>query len=285
MSHFNITCPEDYQKYFHVNEQEHVWLDGRNNPIPLTQELTKRINSIPPHTLCSGRHTRSGVHSKDTPPLKGGPHNSTGKTQTLPSLDTPTSPIFTDQDIHREIVQGVLDDPKIPRSLVDAAWERARNHFSPKNIDNLQSGYQISQPTSNSSHSYHKSTASDSNNDSNPQQIDLNMVMDHVKSLENKIRQESGQLEINRFKHESIYISHQYKSQINKLIHTHQQQVSDFEAQIQAKHNEILGLKNQLSTFNSSPHSYTTPPTTPTSLLPTKQLYMAKQCPTAFNHT
>ena len=55
-------------------------------------------------------------------------------------------------------------------------------------------------------------------------------------------------------------MSQQYESQINKLIHTHQQQVSDFEAQIQAKHNEILALKNQLSTFNSQPHSYTTHP-------------------------
>ena len=104
MSYFDNTLPEDYQKYFHVNEQGHVWLDGRKNPTPLIQELTKRINSISPHTLWSGIHTRSGVHSGDTPPHKGGPHNSTGKTQALPSLDTPTSPISTEQEIHREIV-------------------------------------------------------------------------------------------------------------------------------------------------------------------------------------
>ena len=123
----------------------------------------------------------SGVHSKDTLPHKGGPHNSTGKTQALPSIDTATSPISTDQEIYREVVQGVLDDPRIPRSLVAAAWERARNHFSPK-IDNLQSGHQRSQPTSNHSYSihlgaakstnsfysYHKGTASDSNQNSNP---------------------------------------------------------------------------------------------------------------------
>ena len=86
--------------------------------------------------------------------------------------------------------------------------------------------------------------------------------MDHVKSLENKIRQESEQLEINRVKHESDLsnMSQQCETQINKLIHTHQQQVSDFEAQIQEKHNEMLTLKNQLSTFNSQPHLYTTPP-------------------------
>ena len=86
--------------------------------------------------------------------------------------------------------------------------------------------------------------------------------MDHVKSLEHKIKQESEELEINMVKHESNLrnMSQQYESQINKLIHTHQQQVSDFETQIQAKHNEMLSLKNQLSTFNSQPHSYTTPP-------------------------
>ena len=123
MSHFNITCPEDYQKYFHVNEQGHVWLDGRNNPIPLTQNLTKRINSISPQALWSGRHTRSGVHSKDTPPHKGGPHNSTGNTQSQPSLGTPTSPIPTNQEIQRDIIQGVLDDPKISKSLLGTAWE------------------------------------------------------------------------------------------------------------------------------------------------------------------
>ena len=70
--------------------------------------------------------------------------------------------------------------------------------------------------------------------------------MDHEKSLENKIRQESEQLEINRVKHESDLrnMPQKYESQINNLIHTHQQLVSDFEAQIQAKHNEILALKN-----------------------------------------
>ena len=120
----------------------------------------------------------------------------------------------------------------------------------------------MSPPASNSPHSNHKSAASDSNKDSNPQQIDINMVMDHVKSLENKIRQESEQLEINRVKHENELrnMPQQYETQINKLIHTHQQQVSDFATQTQAKHNEMLALKNQLSTFNSQPHPYTTPP-------------------------
>ena len=153
MSHVNIICPEDYQKYFHVNEQGHVWLDGRNNPISLTQILTKRINSIPPQALWSGRHPRSGVHSKNTPPCKGGPHNSTGNTQAPPSLGMPTSPIPTDQEIQRDIIQGVLDDPKIPKSWLGTAWEETKNLFSPNKVDNLQSGQQMSQHTSHSSDS------------------------------------------------------------------------------------------------------------------------------------
>ena len=134
----------------------------------------------------------------------------------------------------------------------------------------------MSQPISNSSdshhlgtaqsihspHPYNKNTALGSKKNSDPQQVDINTVMDNVKSLEHKIKQESEQLEINRVKHESDLsnMSQQYESQINKLIPTNQQQVSDFKAQIQAKHNEMLALKNQLSTFNSQPHSYTTPP-------------------------
>ena len=178
----------------------------------------------------------------------------------------------------------------IPKSWLGTAWEEIKNLFSPNKIDNLESGQQMSQPTSNSSdshhlgtaqstgssdsthlgaaqsthsyHPHHKGTAVGSNKNSNPQQIDLNMVMDHVKSLENKIRQEREQLEINRAKHESDLrnMSQQYETQINKLTHTHQHQGSDFEAQIQAKHNEMLVLKKQLSTLNSQPHSYTTPP-------------------------
>ena len=136
MSHFNITSPEDYQKYFHVNEQGHVWLDGGNNPIPLTQNVTKRINSIPPKALWSGRHTRSGVHSKDTPPHMDGPHNSTGNTQAPPSLGTLTRPIPTDQEIQRDIIQGILDDPKIPKSLLGKAGKKLKIFSAPTKLTN-----------------------------------------------------------------------------------------------------------------------------------------------------
>ena len=175
----------------------------------------------------------------------GGPHNSTGNTQAPTPLGTPTCPIPTDQEIHRDIIQGVLDDPKIPKHLPGTAWEETKNLFSSNKVDNLQSGQQMSKPTSNSSdshhlgtaqstgssdsthlgaaqsihssHPHHKSATLGSNKNSNPQQIDNCMVMDHGKSLEHKIKQESEQLEINRVKHESDLrnMSQQYESKIN----------------------------------------------------------------------
>ena len=225
-------------------------LMGGTIPSHLLRNLTKRINSIPPQALWSGRHTRSGIHSKDTPPHKGGPHNSTGSTQAPSSLGTPTSPIPTDQEIHRDIIQGVLDDPKIPKSLLGTAWEEELKIFSAltrltiyslankcHNLPQIvlipttwvQLSPQVSIPPTWVQHNLHivpitnhKSTTLGSNKDSNPQQIDIKMVMDHVKSLENRIKQESEQLEINKVKHESDLrnMSQQYETQINKLIHT-----------------------------------------------------------------
>ena len=75
----------------------------------------------------------------------------------------------------------------------------------------------MTQPTSNCSDSHPKSTASDSNHNSNPQQIDLNMVMDHIKSLENKSGKTVNSWEINRVKQERDLrnMSQKYESQIN----------------------------------------------------------------------
>ena len=89
---------------------------------------------MPPQALWSGRLTRSDVHSRDTSPHMGGPHNITGNIQAPPSLGTPTSPIPTDQEIHRDIIQGVLDDPKFPKSLLGTAWEETKNLFSPNKV-------------------------------------------------------------------------------------------------------------------------------------------------------
>ena len=63
-------------------------------------------------------------------------------------------------------------------------------HFAAAQSTNSSNSHHQSTPlTTKSSHSHHKNTASESNQNSNPQQINLNMVMDLVKSLENKIRQ------------------------------------------------------------------------------------------------
>ena len=81
------------------------------------------------------------------------------------------------------------------KGLLGTAWEETKNLFSPYKVDQ-----QMSQDTSNSSdsanfvttqsihssHPHHKSTTLGSNKSSDPQPIDINMVMDHVKSLEHK---------------------------------------------------------------------------------------------------
>ena len=73
--------------------------------------------------------------------------------------------------------------------MLGTAWEETKNLFSPYKVDQ-----QMSQHTSNnsdsthlgtgqsthSSHPHHKSATLGSNKNSDPQQIDINMVMDHV---------------------------------------------------------------------------------------------------------
>ena len=59
-----------------------------------------------------------------------------------------------DQEIQREIIQGVLDDPKIPKSLLGTAWEETKNLFSPNKVDQ-----QMSQHTSNSLNFHHLGAA------------------------------------------------------------------------------------------------------------------------------
>ena len=33
--HFIIFDPEDYKLYYHMSPGGHIWLDAKNNPIPL----------------------------------------------------------------------------------------------------------------------------------------------------------------------------------------------------------------------------------------------------------
>ena len=141
MAHIDINGPEDYKKYVHTTPEGNVWLDKRNNSICLTKLLEAKWTHISPDKLWSVRNTRSGIHS-----------NRTSKSQVPPTLDTPTSPIPPNQNIYRHFVQEVLDDPHIPKGLVNTALGHIPSHlpnlnnlFSPNKHSNSESGHWVSQ--------------------------------------------------------------------------------------------------------------------------------------------
>ena len=59
MANIDIKGPEDYNLYFHTSMEGNVKLDGKGKPIPLDQPLVNHVDS-------------NSIHSKDTPPRKGG---------------------------------------------------------------------------------------------------------------------------------------------------------------------------------------------------------------------
>ena len=48
--HFIIHGPEDYKLHYHTSPDGHIWLDAKNNPIPLNSQLVGHIELIEPHT-------------------------------------------------------------------------------------------------------------------------------------------------------------------------------------------------------------------------------------------
>ena len=80
--HFTIHGPEG-----------HIWLDAKNNPIPLNSQLVGHIESIDPHTYWQSRATQTSIHSSVTPSQRGRAVNSTVVTQQPPQHTSPTSPI------------------------------------------------------------------------------------------------------------------------------------------------------------------------------------------------
>ena len=69
--------PDDYKTFYHMSPEGEIWLDAKNRPIPLTLPLTGHIQSMDPHAYWQSRVTRSGPHSLEAPPIRGGVVNST----------------------------------------------------------------------------------------------------------------------------------------------------------------------------------------------------------------
>ena len=59
--HFVIYGPEDYKLYYHMSLEGHIWLDAKNNPIPLNSQLVGHTESIKPHTYWQSRVTQTGI--------------------------------------------------------------------------------------------------------------------------------------------------------------------------------------------------------------------------------
>ena len=95
--------------------------------MPLTQTLTGHINSTDPVLLWNSRVTREGYHSVPPAISKGSAINSTAIAQQPPQHSPPTSPIQNSLTIPQgvdpnEILKGLINDPRIPRSSVEGAF-------------------------------------------------------------------------------------------------------------------------------------------------------------------
>ena len=91
--HFVIYGPGDYKLYYHMSPEGHIWLDAKNNPIPLNSQLVGHIESIDPHTYWQSRATWTSIHSSVTPPQRGGAVNSTAVMQQPLQHTSQTSPV------------------------------------------------------------------------------------------------------------------------------------------------------------------------------------------------
>ena len=76
-----------------MSPKGHIWLDAKNNTIPLNSQLVGHIELIDPNTYWQSRATWTNIHSSVTPPKRGGAVNSTAGTQQPPQHTSPTSPI------------------------------------------------------------------------------------------------------------------------------------------------------------------------------------------------
>ena len=107
--HFVIYGPEDYKLYYHMSPEGHIWLDAKNNPIPLNSQLVGHIESIDPHTYWQSRALRTSIHSSVTPPQRGGAVNSTAATQQPPQHTSPTSPIQNEFEVLDNFWLGLVN--------------------------------------------------------------------------------------------------------------------------------------------------------------------------------
>ena len=144
--HFVIYGPEDYKLYYHMSPEGHIWLDARNNPIPLNSQLVGHIESIDPHTYWQSRAAWTSIHSSVTPPQRGGAINSTAVMQQPPQHTSPTSPIHheslnipqgIDTSENTVLREAINDNPGLMNKILNSV---AGNFFTPQRSDNKSFG-------------------------------------------------------------------------------------------------------------------------------------------------
>ena len=144
--HFTIHGPEDYKLYYHMSPEGHIWLDAKNNPIPLNSQLVGHIESIDPHTYWQSRVTRTSIHSSVTPPQWGRAVNSTAVTQQPPQHTSSTSPIHfesvnipqgIDTSENTVLRDAMNDNPGLMNKIFNSV---AGNFFTPQRSDNKSFG-------------------------------------------------------------------------------------------------------------------------------------------------
>ena len=136
--HFVIYGPEDYKLYYHMSPDGHIWLDAKNNPIPLNSQLVGHIESIYPHTYWQSTATGTSIYSSVTPPQRGGAVNSTAVTQQPPQHTSPTSPIQNEFEVLDNFWLGLVDLTRYHNCVllnVNLNW---RKHLETQDCESLR---------------------------------------------------------------------------------------------------------------------------------------------------
>ena len=226
-----ITKPEDYQLVYHSNQHGQIWLDAKNRPIPLTQTLTGHMDSTDPVLLWNSRVTREGYHSVPPAISKGSAINSTAITQQPPQHSTPTSPIQNSLTIPQgvdpndEILQELINDPQIPRSSKEEAFDGA----------SLKIGNVITPPKPQRAHN-------NENLDTNSETSETSMVNDDKVPPPNSktysqqdvewLLEQSRIQNISDKEKFEIHIRNQYSSEMEHLKIEHQEQIAFMETNL-----------------------------------------------------
>ena len=107
--HFIIHGLEDYKLHYHMSPEGHIWLDAKNNTIPLNSQLVGHIELIDPNTYWQSRATWTNIHSSVTPPQRGGAVHSTAVTQQPPQHTSHTSPIQNEFEVLDNFWLGLVN--------------------------------------------------------------------------------------------------------------------------------------------------------------------------------